>query len=355
MKKNTAEISRNVDMCRAKLGFLSDADGFDSFARVFVEDGSQRSLRYTTLAMSLSLRKFDPRVRANGDGCVLKRLYAVVPAVDLVLLFTLLFVKEFTMLPNVLSSQDDVFMPVVTMCAGLLYMSLSTSTSSIWLSSSEGEISIKSVSLNSYVSLLIVCRVAVEDDSPASMAVECMGPKSYDRATYGDGVTFGVGSLLDSGTVTGVRPREVDRRDRRESGSDGDAGSRAILSDCESGFVFEGGLPRLAGVFAAAGTLAGAEDELSRLRAEPRSTDLPPPTAGGASSPLSSELNPINFLLAVRRRGVLTVAFVLSLNDFSFLKYSGRVVAVIGPTLSSPRAANAFLSSLSVSAAMSLV
>ena len=117
MKKNTAEMSRNVDMCRAKLGFLSDAarDGFDCFARVFVEDCS---LRYTTLALSLSLRKFDTWV-VRGVGCVLKRLYAVVPDADLVLLFALLFVNEFTMLPNVLSSQEDVFTPVVTMCAGL--------------------------------------------------------------------------------------------------------------------------------------------------------------------------------------------------------------------------------------------
>ena len=349
MKKNTAEMSRNVDMCRAKLGFLSVAarDGFDSFAREFVEDCS---LRYTTLALSLSLRKFDTGVRCVG--CVLKRLYAVVPAADLVLLFALLFVNEFTMLPNVLSSQDDVFMPVVTMCAGLPYVSLSTSTPSIWLSSSEGEISIISVSLNSNVSSLIECRVTEEDDIPASIAVECMGPKSYDRgvrATY-DGGTLGVGSLLNSGTATGVRGREVDRRDRRESGSDSDAGSRGILSECESDFEAEGGLPRLAGVFAA-GTFAAAEDDLSRRRAEPRSTDLPPPPAGGASSPLSSELNPINFLFGIRRRGVLTVDFLFSLRDFSFLKYSGRVVAVIGPTLSSPRAANAFLSSLSVSCA----
>ena len=277
-----------------------------------------------------------------GDLCGVKRLYTVVPVTDLELLFKLLPVKEVTRLPNVLSSQEDVFMPVVTMCVELLFVSLPnfpTSLSSPEAESSKPKTSRSSESLNSNVSLLIVCRVT-DVDMLASIAVECRGPNSDAGAILGDDFFFNSGAVI---TV-----RDVDRNDRRESCCTGDGRSRGILSDCDSGrgCCFPGMC-----LFAAVVVFGAAEDALARLRVEPRSADSPPPPAGGAgaSSPLSSELNPSNFLLANRRLGVLAVAFWFPRRDFSFLRYNGRVVSVIGPTLTSPRAANSFLSSLSVS------
>lgn len=127
-------------------------------------------------------------------------MYTVVPVTDLELL---LLVKELAKLPNVLSSQDDVFMPVVTMCVELLFVSLLTFPTSILSSSeSKSKISMLSESLNSNVSLLIECRVT-EVDMPASIAVECRGPKSDA------GAILGGDSLLNSGEVITVR--DVDR------------------------------------------------------------------------------------------------------------------------------------------------